>query len=235
MARLNTLDELVEMVLDNCRLSTNASRGVEHRNYVKRLIRDYYETLYSEHDWPFIRIKKENAGKDIAAGQRYYDFPATLDLERAYELWVKWGTGWIPLAYGIGPAEYSAYDSDADARSDPPIRWQIYQEGQFEIWPLPASNTTNGLRFEGYKKMTLLSAGSDRCDLDGILVAKFVAAEILAGNKAADAPAKLASAQERLATLKAHAPRPRVIMGGNSTGQASTYRIIGGRFARVNG
>lgn len=232
MARNNTLSELIESVLDETRHSTDATRGVDHRNYVKRLIRNFYEQLASEHDWSFLRIHKEDAGKDIQAGSRYYDWPVNLDMERAISLWTKFGEVWSQLTYGIGPQEYSAYDSDEDERTGPALRWQVYNETQFEIWPLPASNITGGLRFEGYRKITPLIADDDRCDLDGILIVKFVAARILARKKSADAAAVQAEAVERLNTLKARAPRPRVIMGGAPTG-GNQYRIIGGRFARV--
>lgn len=235
MARNNTRDELVEMVLDECRHSTDATRGVDNRNYIIRLVKNYYESLYSEHDWPFARIKKEDAGKDIAAGQRYYDYPAELDLERGYALWVKWGTPWLELKYGIGPEQYSAFDSDTDMRTDPPLRWQIYQENQFEIWPLPATDQTNGLRFEGYRKMTPLTTGGSRCDLDGILVAKFVAARVLARKKTSDGQLVLAEAQQRLATLTNREPKARVIMSGAHMPNKQQYRVIGGRMAKVEG
>lgn len=234
MARNNTLNELVEMVRDECKLSTNSSRGTDHRNYIVRLIRRYYEQLYDEHDWAFLKITREDAGKDIEAGQRYYDFPAELNLERAHTLWMKWGEQWIPLEYGITPADYSAQDSDADERSDPAMKWQVYGENQFEIWPLPASDIAGGLRFEGIKKMTQLIDNEHRCDIDGMLVSLFVAAEILGGNKDTETASskKQAAAQDRFLAMKARAPRPRVRMG---LGQESDrkYRIIGGRYVRV--
>lgn len=234
MSRNNTLNELVEMVRDECKLSTNSSRGTDHRNYIVRLIRRHYEQLYDEHDWPFLALKREDAGKDIEAGQRYYDFPEQLNLERAHCLWVKWGEQWIELAYGITPGDYSAQDSDSDERADPALKWQIYDENQYEIWPLPASDTVGGMRFEGTRKATPLVDNEDRCDLDGVLVSLFVAAEILGGNKATEGQSqkKQGAAQDRLITLKSRAPRPRVIMG---MGQMSSqkYRIIGGRYVRV--
>lgn len=234
MARNNTLEELIEFVRDEAALSTNSSRGTDHRNYIIRLIRRYYEQLYDEHDWPFLRLKREDAGKDIEAGQRYYDFPAELNLERAHKLWVKWGETWIPMEYGITPDDYSAQDSDDDERTDPPLKWQIYDENQFEIWPLPATDNPGGLRFEGIRKATALNEESDRCDLDGTLIALFVAAEILGKNKAtaAAAEAKLSAARDRFNTLKARAPRPRVRMGLGHVADTK-YRIIGGRYVKV--
>lgn len=233
MARNSTFGSIIEMTLDEARLSTNSSRGVDHRNHVKTLIRNMYEMLYDEHDWPFKRIKREDAGKDIEAGSRYYDFPAALDLTRAFSLYVKWGEIWLILDYGIGTEHYSYYDSDDDERTDPPLRWQIYDENQFEIWPMPATNLPGGLRFEGTRKFTPLIDDGSRCDLDDIMIAKFVAGRILGRNKAPDAGQVLAEAQQRLMTLKARAPRPRVIMGAGGVRAAPRYRLIGGRFAEV--
>ncbi len=230
-----TRDEIVDAILDECRHSTNATRGVDNRNYVIRLVKNYYESLYSEHDWPFVRIRKEDAGKNIQAGSRYYDYPAQLDVERGYKLWVKWGQAWLELKYGIGPEQYSAFDSDADQRTDPPIRWQVYDENQFEIWPIPATDLVNGLRFDGYRKLTPLTSGNSRCDLDDILVIKFCAARILGRRGAKDAPIVLAEAQQRLATLTNREPKARIIMSGSSMPNRDQYRIIGGRFAKVEG
>lgn len=232
MARQETFAEIQEAVLDEARLSTNASRGTSHRNYVKRLIRRYYTQLYVGWDWEFSTINREDAGKDANAGQRYYDFPTDIDTNRENALWYKLGAAWIKLDYGIGVDQYSAFDSDNDERSDPPLRWMIRDDGQFEIWPMPASTLVNGLRFEGYKKKTELVADSSRCDLDTDLIALFVAAEILAGNKAADAPAKLAAAQAHFMALKGNAPTKRRIMGGAPDNKPN-YRVIGGRFAKV--
>lgn len=230
--RNKTRDQLTEQVLSECRLSTNQSRGIDHRNYVIQLINRYYQDLWSDHDWSFAQIRREDAGKDVQAGSRYYDFPAELDVERAYNVYYKLGNAWTLLTYGIDTTQYSAFDSDAGETSDPPIRWEVRDGDQFEIWPMPASDLDGGLRFEGYRKKTELVASGDRCDLDDSLVVLFVAAEILAGNKSGDGPVKLAAAQARLATLRGREPRPRVVMGGSPNNQQN-YRIIGGRFAKV--
>lgn len=231
MARNKTRDELTESVLSECRLSTNQSRGIDHRNYVIQLINRYYQDLWSDHDWPFAQIHREDAGKDISAGQRYYDFPVTLDVERAYNVYYMLGNVWMQLEYGISTGQYSAFDSDAGTTSSPPLRWDVRDGNQFEIWPMPASNVADGLRFEGYRKKTELITGSSRCDLDDSLIVLFVSAEILAGNKAADAPTKLAAAQSRLVMLRGREPRPRVTMGGGD--DRMSYRVIGGRFAKI--
>lgn len=232
MARNKTRDELTQAVLSECRLSTNQSRGIDHRNYVLQLINRYYQDLWSDHDWPFAQIHREDAGKDVSASQRYYDFPVELDLERAYNVFYKLGNVWTCLEYGISTRNYSSFDSDAGDTSDPPLRWEVRDGRQFEIWPMPASDVLDGLRFEGYCKKTELTASNSRCDLDDSLVVLFVSAEILAGNKAADAPIKLAAAQARLVLLRGREPRPRVVMGGGGDTRQN-YRVIGGRFAKI--
>lgn len=232
MPRGETFAVIQEAVLDEARLSTNASRGTGHRNMVKRKIKRYYNQLYTAWDWEFASIKREEAGKDVNAGQRYYDFPVNLDQSRGYKLWYHLGHAWIELQYGIGVEQYSAFDSDADERNDPPLRWQIYDDRQIEIWPLPAGNLAGGLRFEGFRKANPLTTDASTCDLDTDLIALFVAAEILQGNKAAEAPAVLAAAQAHFMALKGNVPHKRRIMGGGNLNRPN-YRVIGGRFAKV--
>lgn len=228
----STFDEIIEASLDEARLSTNQSRGVDHRNYVKRLIRRYYNFFWADTDWPFAQIRREDAGKDIQAGSRYYDFPAELDTIRAFNVFYKLGAAWTLLQYGIGTEQYSAFDSDAGEVTDPPLRWCIRDRQQFEIWPIPASDLAGGLRFEGYRVKSPLTTGSSRCDIDDDLISLHVAAEILEGNKSADAATKRAAAQAHYVMLRAQGPRPHVIMGG-APSSAQNYRIIGGRFAHA--
>ena len=229
----STFDEIIEAVLDESRLSSNQSRGIDHRNYVKRLIKRNYSFFWQDFDWSFGQIHREDASKDISAGQRYYDFPAELDTIRAFNVYYKLGSAWTLLRYGISTLHYSKFDSDEGDTADPPLRWMIRDRQQFEIWPMPASDLVGGLRFEGYRKKNELTAGSSRCDIDDDLIALHVAAEILTGNKAGDAPAKAAAAGAHYAMLRAQGPRPTVIMGGGG-GSGPNYRIIGGRFAHTD-
>lgn len=215
---INTeLSEVIDMTLDEARMSTNASRGADYRNYVKRLIRKHHRLLYDKYSWSHLEITRDNAGVSLVAGTRYYDFPSNLELQRAFTLWYKYGTTWIRLERGVGPDEYSAYDSDNDDRADPPLKWDNYDETQFEVWPIPAS--AGSIRFEGIKKLNKLTEESDTLDLDDLMVSLFAAAEIVAGSKQSDAELKLNQANSRLSELRALYTKDvncRVGLGGNN-------------------
>jgi hypothetical protein len=200
VARGTQLQTLAEMLQDECRLSSATSRGVDHRTYLQRLIKRVQEELYDDFDWPFMKIKRDEADKTLAAGQRYYDFPTALNPERITTVHVNNGGIWTPLVRGIGTREYSAMDSDSDVRSDPALHWDWYGEDQFEVWPMPAANGDT-VRFDGRKKLTALSQESATADLDDILIVLFCAAEVLAPNNQKDAEVKLQKAQRRLAVL----------------------------------
>lgn len=197
-----TLTELVEMVRAEAKLSTNSSRGTDHAEYLKALVKRHYRMIAEEYDWAHLRVVREDAGKDIQAGLRYYDLPTTVNPERLEAVWTKHSDNWLKLEYGIDPTKYNEIDSDRNQRYDPPLQWQWYGDRQIEIWPLPASDLTNGLRFEGGKAITLLNSPSARADIDDILIVLSVAAEILQGNKQADAEVKNNAFIRRLATLK---------------------------------
>lgn len=229
----STFGEIIEAVLEEARLSTNQSRGVDHRNHIKRKIKRNYNFFWQDNDWSFAQLRREDASKDIQAGQRYYDFPVELDTVRAFNVLYLLGGVWIPLEYGIGTMHYSAFNSDAGEMTDPPLRWEIRDSRQFELWPMPASDLAGGIRFEGYRKKTELTSESSRCDLDDDLISLHVAAEILETDKSAGAPAVRAAATAQYNMLRGQGPRPRVVMGGGVPGP-NTYRIVGGRFSHVN-
>ena len=218
MARGDTLGELVEMLRAECRITTSVAQGQANENYLKQLIRRYYEQLYDDYDWPFMRILKANARKTMAAGSRYYDFPTTINVERIERLWYLDGSVWVPLKRGIGPEQYSVHDSDGDERADPVLRWEIYSDSQFEVWPLPSSTGT--VWVDGIKKKNELTGDSDTCDLDGNMIILFAAAEVLSATNQKDAQAKLQAAQGRRDQLRGRlaASEDDFVMGGETGG-----------------
>lgn len=202
MARGTTLKELLEQLRAECRLSTAPAQGTGNLDNLQQLIRRTYETLWDEYDWPFLRIRREAAGKVLEAGQRYYDFPEAVGFETVDELWHKDGDRWHRLEYGISPEHYSAYDSDTNVRSSLPMRWDVLDGAQFEIWPLPAENCGE-IRFAGRRKFVPLVSPSDRAELDDRLIVLFAASEYLAAGNQKDAQAKVELAQRRLRHLRA--------------------------------
>jgi hypothetical protein len=170
------------------------------------------ETLYADHDWPFMRVTRDVM---LEAGARYYDFPSDLNLERLERVEVKWGGRWLPVQPVIDSEHYNVFDSDADVRSDPVRRWAFYTEGdahQLEVWPVPATNGNPAskemhVRLTGIKKLGPLVSLEDRADLDDQLIVLYAAAEVLAEQNSPRSQAALASAQtlyRRLKSTTAH-------------------------------
>jgi hypothetical protein len=201
MARGTSFEELVNQLRAECRFSTAASRGTDHAAYLEQVIQRTYELLWDEYDWPFLRVRKENAGKLLAAGQRYYDFPVGMAIETLEEVWFKDGNHWFELEQGIGPEHYSVYDSDADVRAENPLRWDIVDGAQFEVWPVPSR--AGEIRFTGKRKCTQLVATTDKAELDDRLIVLFAAAEVLSATSQRDSQAKIELAQKRLRVLRA--------------------------------
>lgn len=198
----STLGEILESVRDECKLSTNSSRGTDHANYLRRLIRRHYQVLADDWDWPHLRITKEDAGKLTQAGERYYDFPANLG--NIKEVWSRHGSDiWVKLDYGISPEQLNQLNSDnTGIRYDPILRWQWYTDRQFEVWPTPTINDVP-IRFEGSKKIEQLIDDGSRADIDDILISLSVAVEVLSGTKQADADKKQSIFTRRLTQLRA--------------------------------
>jgi len=205
MALRSTLDEIVEMARDEARISTNSTRSVDHLAHVRQLVRRHYNSLLDDFSWKHLVLKREDAMKPMSAGQRYYDFPADLNIMKFEAVWFLWGNQWCRLTEGIGLDQYNIKDSESDERSDPAERWAWYGHNQFEIWPIPASGAGK-VSFEGQKKGEKLVDGTNRADLDDIMVSLYVAGELLNENKQKDAAAaKISLANNRRGRMLASA------------------------------
>ena len=215
MARGKQLTQLIDELRAEVGHAVSVSVGVDNLPGIKQIIRRTQETLYDDFDWPHLRIQPT---KNLAAGQRYYDFDATLDYERIEEV-VVWYSGQPHrLERGISFGDYAQYDSDSGDRSDPQLKWDVRHTGtkeQLEIWPIPSSNN-NKIQYKGIRKLNDLTNMADTADLDGQLIILFAAAEILTRQKSQDAQAKLAQANARFLKLK-----------GRSKG-ASEIAVMGG-------
>lgn len=203
MARNKTLLSLLQDYRAEVRASGNPAHNSSVRETQVRLLQRVQEWLYDEVAWPHLRVRRDLA---LQAGQRYYDCPSDLDIDRLETIDVRYGEEWVRLGDGIGNDHYSTWDSDLDVRSWPVERWQVYEDDQIEIWPIPASNadmtTREGmLRLTGVRTLRPLVADSDTADLDDRLIVLYAAAETLAASGADDAQVKLAAAQQRRAQL----------------------------------
>lgn len=206
MPRGVSLGTLLDNLRNEAGLSSLVSLSINQKPQMIRLLQRTQRRLYFAYDWPF---KHVTADKLSVAGQRYYDFPATIDPEKAVRLAYKFGSQWIPIPRGITPAHYSAFDSDNGSRNTPMQRWEFYGGAgvQYEQWPVSSINgTANGngtMRWSGVKVLSpLVNENSDTCEIDSDIIVLFAAAEMLAGRDAKDAAAKLQAAKDMLRDAK---------------------------------
>jgi hypothetical protein len=222
MARGTTLGQLVTMLREEIGDATSAALGQNNLPHLKRVLARTQEFLWNDHTWAHLRVYREEV---LQAGQRYYSFPADLAFDRVENVHVRHDETWRPVEYGIELGHYNSSDPELDDRDDPVIRWQAYEDDQYEVWPLPATNgTADGsgrMRFEGIKKLDPLIADGDRAELDDNLIVLFAATEILARRDSKDAKAK-----ENLATRLYNR------LKGQQTGKKGMFVMGGGRDPR---
>jgi hypothetical protein len=202
VARGTQLLQLVTMLRDEIGQANSVAVGSDATPGLQQKLRRVQDTLYIEHDWPFLRQHFNRIA--LQAGQRFYDVPNELNTERIEEVAVWFNALPLPIEKGIGWEEYAKYESEADSRAEPALRWDIRWTGskeQIEIWPIPSTNDQE-LQIRGIRKLRPLIANSDVCDIDDQLIVMFAAAELLARAKSPDAQAMLSLAQRRLGKLQ---------------------------------
>lgn len=232
MALRKTLNEVVEITRHEAGLSSNTSRGIDKLDQIKQMIRRTYTMLCEDYDWPHLEISKDSAisRKLLQAGSSTYTLPDAINPQKVTGAWVKWGSVWEELEYGIDYNSFNASDPDANQRQDPITHWEFVNSNEFEVWPLPATNGVadgiNEVAFEGQKLPEQLTADDSRMDMDDILVSLMVATELLAGNeqdKAAQLKGQAASSRlERLRANMGSQKRIRIGLGAVS-GSPSYY------------
>lgn len=175
------------------------------------------EWLYNEWEWEHLLLYNDET---ILPGGRYYSFNSEFNFERINGVWIYYPTLWRDVSYGITPEQYNYSNPDLGVRSDPVLRWSHYTQvgddpsiGQFEVWPVPASQQK--LRFRCIRKLRPFIADTDRADLDDKLIVLFTAAEILKQKKSSDAADMLAMAQRLFVKLKGQNNKIGMFIMGN--------------------
>jgi hypothetical protein len=205
MARNVTLGELIDDVRAEAGHSLQANLGAAMREVLVKIIQRQQRRLWEDYDWTFLRVDRDVA---VQAGQRYYNIPTDLSLERIERVEFKYGDRWIVMRHGIGREQLDQHDSDKGIRAFPVERWAEYENDQVEFWPIPSqngslANSSDVVRFTGIRKLRPLVAESDRADLDDTLLVLYSAAEVLAREKSADAGLKLQMAEKHYARIRA--------------------------------
>jgi hypothetical protein len=187
---------LVTMLREDVGRSPDVSVGVADVPALKQRINEAYEALYADYDWP--HTKQFFSHITLNAGQRYYDFPTTLDYTRV-ERAVVWYNGRpFPLEREIKHEDYFAFNSENNETSAPVQKWDVRFTGtkeQCEVWPMPSSSGQE-LQFVGYTKFVRLVNDIDQCLLDDQMVVMRASATILARQNSKDAPVRLQEAQQ---------------------------------------
>lgn len=185
MARGTTFGEVITMFREETGRATSSALGQNEIGAIKGKLRRTYRWLHADFNWPHLMIRRD---KTVSAGERYFTLPADLDIERVtprVEVKDEADGQWYPLEYGIDAANYNFTDSDLDERDDWPARWQIYENDQIEIWPIPATEHT--LRFHGFSRPKPLVNENEVLDLDDDLVVLYAVQRQLLRDKSADA------------------------------------------------
>lgn len=197
--------------------SPDVSIGVDDLPQLKRVINRVYSTLYYQHDWSFLR--RVFTKIPLSAGQRHYDFPTDLNVERVEQVSV-WQNG-LPneIVRGIGFEEYAQVNSEATTpeRADPTLAWDVRDVSgtpQIEVWPIPVSDDMD-LQFIGIRSIPKLVNDADTLFLDDDMVVLYAAAKFLSRQKSEDAPQVLAEAKAMFQGLR----------GRSSAGGAKRYRM----------
>lgn len=203
MARKKTLLALLQDFRAEIGASGNPAHNQSARETHVHLLQRNQELLWESHDWPHLRVKRE---LPLQAGQRYYDTPDDIIIDRVEEVAVRYSGDWCKLSPDVTDRHYAEWDSDTDERSWPAEAWKVFEDEQVEIWPIPSDNaesdTKEGvLRFTGIRSLRPLVADTDRADLDDRLIVLHAAGEYLTSKGDRRAPLVLQAAQRRLLSL----------------------------------
>lgn len=227
MARGTTLEKLLNDLRAACRISLNSAHNAQHRDAQVQSLQRKQEWFWNDFAWPHLRVERTI---ELQAGQRYYDLPDDLDITRINHIEVRNSSIYQFVKPGIDAAHYAAFDSDLDVRSWPVQRWQITEDEQLELWPVPDSNfdpdTLEGrLKITGIRKLKPLIADGDRADLDDQLLVSSCAADYLAATGAKDAQLKLDQSNRIYAKFRGQLMPRRVITIGVNTGDTRVQKV----------
>lgn len=206
MARGVAFSELVLNLRAELRRSQSPAIGSEDLAPLKRTINHVIALVSNKEDWPFLYRKFTPI--TIAAGDRFFDVPAGLNMERITGVRIKWGGSFYDIWRGITYDDYQVWDPADDERSSPALKYDFQNiDGteQIEIWPVSEGAQT--LHIEGYVTHPKLVNDTDLCLLDDEIILLFAAAELMGDKFEAEAQAKRDQANELLRLIKIRSMR----------------------------
>lgn len=219
MTTVATLGELLVDLRGELGASLSAAQATQIEPAHKVKLQRIQRTLWQDFAWPHLRARRDIT---MAAGQYLYDLPADIPLTRIEKVEVEWSGSWYPIERGIASPEWNAYDPDNDERSDPVLRWDPRENGQFAVWPVPAG-ADQVVRFTGIAALAPFVEQGDSCTLDRDLIVLSAASELARDDASAQ---RFAARASRLyAQLKGNAE-----FGGDRVANINAAR--GGGFGR---
>lgn len=223
MARNTTLQVLLNDLRSESGHAISSALGKATQEMMINLLNRVQRRLWEDFAWPFLQVKKDIV---LQAGQRYYDIPSGITLERVQSASFKNGSVWQKVLYGITTNDYTVHDSDTGIRSWPIYKYEAYGLSQVEVWPTPNTNTnvTSGdgtFRLEGTGNLSPFISMSDTADLDDQLLVLFASSELLTRQKSPDAQMKGQQAQVHYQRLRARLSKSEpLILGGTENGNS---------------
>ncbi len=251
MARGTTLANLRAMLRAELGETLVTTTNLQDDRMLNTLLSNKQKWLASSYDWPFLKRKWDIT---CEPGTLFKTLPTTalapeteavaINFERPVQVEVWYNKAWLPVFYGIGGAEYTAWNSFASPpeTTDPIQRWQFASnvdepgtaDNEVEFWPVNTLQQT--VRFTGQRALQVLynpsvdATTNDAyvADLDDMLLIYFVAAEMLARIDAPDAREKALLAKERLFQLRSIYPNrsEALILGRNARRRITDNRIV---------
>ena len=214
--------------------STNVAHGVNDRETLLYYINRTQIQLYQDYDWPQLIIDRDVT---LADGQRYYPYPADLAFDDITHIWVMITTVYNALTYGIGPNDFTLWNSDTGFKSWPTQKWMHHpDDNTFELWPVPDANATSNhafVRIRGTKTIVKMVNDADESTLPDNLIVLFAASEILSRDNAKDAQLKLNKANEAMRRHRVRQFAHKVPMisigagGGDAQSRMSRHPTLG--------
>ena len=84
--RGTTLVKLLDILRVECGLSLNPAHNPQNRDTQIATLQRVQETMWADFAWPHLRVER---AIDVQAGQRYYDMPGDLDIDRIEKIEIR--------------------------------------------------------------------------------------------------------------------------------------------------
>lgn len=205
MPRGTQFGELVARFREEAGHANNYALGQNVQDPIKTKLRRIYRRLHADFNWPHLVVERDET---LQAGERYYSFPSDLSFDRLTDVWVRENGRdlWYDLRYGIGLPSLNAIHSDSGEREDFPCAWELHENEQYEVWPIPETSG-HTLRFRGLSRPKALTNDEDTVDLDDDLIVMYAVGEQLARERSSDAELVLQQARSHYMRLRANSQK----------------------------